>query len=762
MENPKSRIFFISCLTLLCLLSTDHPAALPGTHALLLPIVPSKTETYIVHVERPLRHELLDDEELERWHRSFLPNTTLASGEPRLLYSYSHVISGFAARFSPEELDAVKSMVGFIHAQPNEFYQPDTTYTPGYLGLSDDNGWAGTMQGESIVIAIIDTGITPTHPSFHDRFMPPPPPKFKGNCSTAGFRCTNKIVAAKAFHGGLNPSPIDTNGHGTHVAGTAAGSPVHHANVLGQANGTASGTAPLAHLAIYKVCFPRVGCGATDQLAAMDQAMKDEVDIISMSISGNPRATLYSDVISRGGMQAFKKGIVTVAAAGNSGPGNGTVNHCAPWVLTVGAASTDRRIVAVVELGDGRTFPGESAYQPSSFNSSKKLQLEYPGKQGSWEAECCHPSSLSSMNLRGKIVLCSAGLIEDIEKGEAVYAAGAEAMIVMNLPYQGYTTFSEAHVLPVARVNYVNGVDILDYYLNNQSAATGTIRFNGTNFGFRPAPAVAYFSSRGPGRMNGGVIKPDIVAPGVNILAAWPKAVGPNPSPLATRNFNFESGTSMAAPHVSGIAALVRSQHRDWTPSEINSAITTTANDSTTAAGDLIVDQKSNQTAWIYTMGAGMVNPVRAMDPGLVYDITLDDYKRYVCSLGYNDRQATLTIGEQTKCSQVKKVINASELNYPSISVNLTLALPSMTVRRTAKNVGDDREVYRANITEPAGVNIYLSTYELKFTRKKQEISYDVTLATSLYPGTTMVKGGKIVWNSGKHVVTNPIAVWFQ
>ncbi|PKU65868.1 Subtilisin-like protease SDD1 [Dendrobium catenatum] len=574
------------------------------------------------------QHELLDDGDLESFHRSFLPNSTLDSGEPRLVYSYRHVLSGFAARLTLGELETIKSKPGFLYAQCDRSYQLATTYTPKYLSLTTYNAWGSTMMGQGLIIGVLDIGINPRHPSFNDTNMPPKPSptKWKGSCY-AGFPCNNKIIGAKAFNGGSHSSPEDTDGHGTHVAGIIASNFVKDANVLGMAKGDpASGMAPMAHLSIYKVCFPKVGCVEANTYAAVDHAIKDGVDIISMSITGFHNDTFYQDSISRASITSIQHGIIPVSIAGNDDPETGTLNHSAPWVLTVGASTTDRIIASTVELGDGRTFLGESAYQPNHWNSTKKWGLEYLGTNGDVKASYCLPSELAKFNLTGKIVICQIGITTDEKRGKAAYLAGAEGMIIINKPSQGHTTYSPAHVLPASNIDHPARLEILDYFYNNQPNAFASIHFNGPQFGFTPCPAVTSFSSRGPSRMNGGIIKPDVLAPGVNILAAWPKDVGPNPNPLATHTFNFDSGTSMAAPHVAGIVALVRSKHLEWTPAEILSAIVATSNDSWTDVGDLIADDNSYITAEIYATGAGHVNPIRAMDPGLGFGLTLNDY----------------------------------------------------------------------------------------------------------------------------------------
>ncbi|XP_072966062.1 subtilisin-like protease [Typha angustifolia] len=745
----------------------------PLSQSQLLPITnepigdTNHINTYIVYVEQPENSKLLTGSDLREWHESFLPNTTLDSGEPRLVYSYRDVLSGFAAQLTTEEVIELQAKEGVLDVQQDEVHPLLTTYTHELLGLSNwnDGAWWDTDQGEGVVIGVLDTGILPTHPSFNDDGMPPPPVTWRGSCTnTSGVVCNNKIIGAVAFNGTTVSSVLDTNGHGTHVAGTAAGNFVDDANVLDTANGRAAGMAPRAHLAIYKVCFEN-GCPNSNTLAAIDQAIADGVDVLSMSIGGKRKNKFYKDGVAQGSLAALSHGITPVAAAGNYGPNENTLSHDAPWVLTIGASSTDRRITAIVKLGDGTELVGESAYQPSSFDSSTMLPLVFPGEFWDQNATFCMDGSLDYIDVRGKIVICYAGNIADVEKGEVVFEAGGAAMILANIPDQGDTTFSDAHVLPVARLSFMDGRKARTYYLSQSNStggnATAAIMFNGTTFGNRPSPAVASFSSRGPAAMNGGILKPDVLAPGVNILAAWPYDVGPNPSELATSTFNFESGTSMATPHVSGIAALLKRKYPSWTPAMIQSAIITSAQD-VDMDSNPIVDGGNNKTASIFATGSGQVNPRAALDPGLVYNTDPNDYVGYLCGLGYSDYELRLLYKRRISCFGVSH-IGASSLNYPSIQVTLPRKGGRVTVKRTVTNVGARTSAYQVRITEPEGVRVDLSTYSLQFSRILQEKSFNVTLSVSpTGPGKRKYSDGKIEWVSNNRVVKSPIAVMFS
>ncbi|KAL3508374.1 hypothetical protein ACH5RR_027775 [Cinchona calisaya] len=723
--------------------------------AIICSSLPEKTnlEIHIVHVAAPdaqIATQSLED--LKSWYSSFLPTTSTSSNTEgsasRLVYSYYNVFTGFAAKLSKEEAKAMEKKKGFISARPQEILSLHTTHSPTFLGLQQNLGfWAESNYGKGLIIGLLDTGITPDHPSFSDEGMSPPPAKWKGECEfSSASMCNNKLIGARYFQAG-NGTPLDEDGHGTHTASTAAGNYVKAANVYGNANGTAVGVAPLAHLAIYKVCTTDTGCSESDILAAMDAAIEDGVDVLSLSLGGGSRP-FYIDNIAIGAYRAMERGMFISCSAGNSGPFSGSLGNEAPWILTVGASTIDRKIRASAILGNNEVYEGESAFQPMNFPSTM-LPLIYPGPNN---APDCRSESLNTIDVEGKIVLCvTGGGISAITKGENVMAAGGAAMIIMNQEFQGYTLSADAHVLPATHVSYADGVKILAY-INSTNSPTATIFFNGTAIGDVRAPMVASFSSRGPNKASPGILKPDIIGPGVNILAAWYRSVENNPNTKST--FNIISGTSMSCPHLSGVAALLKSAHPDWSPAAIKSAIMTTAN-RVNLENKRIEDQSQLQPANVFDMGAGHVNPSAANNPGLVYDIKPEDYVPYLCGL-YNDRAVSIILQRQVSCSMESSIPEA-QLNYPSFSIVLGSNLVRYT--RTVTNVGEADSSYNVQIAPPSGVNVTVKPSTLTFSQLNQYLTYEVTFSKLATNSAAHFSQGFLTWSSAKHSVSSPIIV---
>ncbi|KAL0393399.1 UNVERIFIED_CONTAM: Subtilisin-like protease SBT1.7 [Sesamum latifolium] len=655
----------------------------------------STLQTYIIHVDAPdgLTNRLDD---LDSWYDTFLSTFTVASGErKRMIYPYHNVFKGFAARLSADEVKAMENKAGFVSARPERKLSLHTTHSPNFLGLNRNMGfWNESNYGKGVIIGVLDTGIFPDHPSFSDEGMPPPPAKWKGS--------------------------------------TAAGNFVRGANVFGNANGTAVGIAPLAHLAIYKVCS--VSCSESDILAAMDAAIDDGVDILSLSLGGFAN-NFYDDSIARGAYSAMEKGILVSCSAGNAGPSNFSLSNEAPWILTVGASTIDRKIRATAVLGNDQTFDGESTFQPMDFPPTL-LPLVYAGMLNTSDHNLpfCTAASLNRTDIRGKIVVCEIGFTTRIAKGRAVKAAGGAAMILVNPASYANLTLSESHVLPATHVSYADGLKI-KAYINSTSTPTATIVFVGTIIGDDRAPVVAAFSSRGPNYVSRGILKPDILGPGVNILAAWPVSVENNTNTNAT--FNIISGTSMSCPHLSGVAALLKSSHPDWSPAAIKSAIMTTA-DIVNLAGNPIEDERF-LPASVFATGSGHVNPSRANNPGLVYDIQPEDYIPYLCGLNYTDRQVSSILQRTVNCSAESRIPEAQE--------------------GTVTNVGEANSSYVVKIVPPPGIDVAVEPSKLDFMEVNQKLQYQVMFHRLNSTTNIGVVQGYLKWNSSRRSVRSPIAV---
>ncbi|CAN4127478.1 unnamed protein product [Withania somnifera] len=726
-----------------------------------LPSIESDFETYIVHVESPENQISTQSSltNLESYYLSFLPKSTTAissSGNEEsasMIYSYRNVIKGFAARLTASQVKEMEKKPGFVSAQPQRVLSLHTTHTPSFLGLQQNMGlWKDSNYGKGVIIGVLDTGILPDHPSFSDVGMPPPPAKWKGVCeSNFTNKCNNKLIGARSYPLG-NGSPMDHNGHGTHTAGTVAGAFVEDANVFGNANGTAVGVAPLAHLAIYKVCSSDGGCSDSDILAAMDTAIDDGVDILSLSLGGSTKP-FHEDNLALGAYSATERGIFVSVAAGNSGPSLHTVANEAPWTLTVGASTHDRKLKATVKLGNKEEFEGESAYHPKT-SSSTFFTLYDAGKNETdqFDGPFCKPGSLTDPAIKGKIVVCLRSVsIPRVNQGQSVKDAGGVGMILINEQQEGVTKSAEAHVLPALDVSHADGKKILAY-MNSTSNPVASITFHGTVIGDKNAPIVASFSSRGPSTASPGILKPDIIGPGVNVLAAWPTSADNNKNTKST--FNVISGTSMSCPHLSGIAALLKCSHPDWSPAAIKSAMMTTA-DTLNLAMNRILDERLIP-ADIFAIGAGHVNPSRASDPGLIYDTPFEDYVPYLCGLNYTNREVGKLLQRKVNCSEVKGIPEA-QLNYPSFSIRL--GSTPQTYTRTVTNVGESKSSYKVEIVSPKGVSVKVKPSELNFSMLNQKLTYQVTFSKTTNISTSSDVEGFLKWNSNRHSVRSPIAV---
>ncbi|BAS81207.1 Os02g0779900 [Oryza sativa Japonica Group] len=677
---------------------------------------------------------------------------------------------------------------GVLAIYPDEHLQLHTTQSPSFLRLSPSVGLvqASNGGGTGAVIAILDTGIYPKgRKSFTaDSSFPPPPRTFRGHCvSTRSFNatayCNNKLVGAKFFYKGHeakmghlinetqeSKSPLDTEGHGTHTASTAAGSAVPGANFVGYANGTAQGMAIRAHIASYKVCWRDDGnasCATSDILAGMNEAIADGVDVISLSLGGL-KPQLYNEPTSLGAFNAIRRGIVVSTSAGNDGPGTYTANNLAPWVITVGASSIDRRFPAHVVLGHNRgTYIGTSLYFGQNTAGSF-LPLVYGGDAGS---ALCEYGMLSSNMVTGKIVLCygTKNTTNPIVQEAAVQQAGGVGAIISIAPEYGDFLQSFADILPTSTITFKD-TETIHSYTQSVADPVARIDFLGTVINQSPsAPRVAAFSSRGPNRFAPEILKPDMIAPGVDILAAWTGEMSPTMANVIDNRrveFNIISGTSMACLHMSGIAAMLKVAQPSWSPAAIKSAMMTTAynvdND-----GNAIKDMATGQAARPFELGSGHVDPNRALDPGLVNNTTADDYITFLCSLGYNSSQIALFTndGSTTDCS-TRPRRSVGDLNYPAFSVVFVRSGEQVTQRRAVTNVGANTNVmYNVTITAPPGTTLTVTPTRLAFDAQRRTLDYSITVSAGA-TSSSEHQWGSIVWSDGQHTVRSPVVATWQ
>ncbi|XP_022145614.1 subtilisin-like protease SBT1.4 [Momordica charantia] len=516
-----------------------------------------------------------------------------------------------------------------------------------------------------------------------------------------------------------------------------------------------------ARIAAYKICW-ELGCYDSDILAAMDQAIADGVHIISLSVGSSGRApAYYRDSIAIGAFGAMQHGVVVSCSAGNSGPGPYTAVNIAPWILTVGASTIDREFLADVILGDGRVFGGVSLYSGDPLGDSK-LPLVYGGDCGS---RYCYYGSLNSSKVAGKIVVCDRGGNARVEKGGAVKLAGGRGMILANTEENGEELLADAHIIPGTMVGEIAG-NKLRAYVHSDPNPTATLVFRGTVIGDSPpAPRVAAFSSRGPNYRTAEILKPDVIAPGVNILAGWTGFSSPTGLSIDPRRveFNIISGTSMSCPHVSGVAALLRKAFPAWSPAAIKSALITTSY-SVDTSGSPIKDLATSEDSNPFVHGAGHIDPNRALNPGLIYDLNSQDYVSFLCSIGYDPRQIAVFVKDSSYsqlCSH--KFTSPGYLNYPSFAVVFDSdAEEVVKYTRTVTNVGSEADaVYEVKVESPQGVLISVLPNKLEFNAKKTTQSYEITF-TKINGFKKSASFGSIEWSDGSHVVRSPIAVSFN
>ena len=648
---------------------------------------------------------------------------------------------GIAARVPANKIGKLLSQPGVVAVQKDALNQPLDDNTS-FLGAT--NVWptlgGSSNAGSNVVIGMIDTGIWPEHPMMSPTGIPAPAGGLKGCQFGDGsdvahlgptFACNNKLIGAyaktatyMAITGSDGQefcndtthvcSPRDSEGHGTHTTTTAGGDCVASAVLYGVERGPVCGIAPGAHIETFRVCLVG-GCFSSDSVSAVQQAITDGVNVINFSISGG--ASPYSDPVELAFLDAFNAGISVNASAGNSGPGASTSDHGGPWVTTVGASTGPRQFASTLHLtaDGGATFDQSGVTLTNGISSPTPVVMAatLPGE----DALC--QSTLAAGTATGKIVACQRGVNGRIDKGRRVLAGGAVGMILYNATKLDQE--SDNHYLPAIHIDGPSApfTGFVTGHTNVMATwAQGTAQPG-------QADMMAAFSSRGP---VGDWIKPDVTAPGVQVLAG----MTPQPDQTTADNgppnnlYQAIAGTSMSSPHSAGASALVKASHPTWTPAEIKSALMTSSVQS-------VVKEDGVTPADAFDMGAGRVQVDRAVNPTLVFNET---YANMVAA------------GTDT--------LHRTDLNIASIDA--TTMGGSVTTHRTAINVSGKNQTLDAQVSAPAGVTITVNDGHAIHVAKGASVTFPVTIdapsvANGQYQGRI-----NLVPRKGANKVTIPVA----
>nr|CAD1827171.1 unnamed protein product [Ananas comosus var. bracteatus] len=648
---------------------------------------------------------------------------------------------------------------------------------PSFLRLSASSGlWPLSHFASSAVVAVLDTGIWPSRPSFSDADSALPPPPRRGAApasppppSTPPPPATTSSSAPASSTRATRPPwpphrrvqgvqvPLDTEGHGTHTASTAAGAAVKGAGFYGYARGVAQGVATAARVAAYKICWAS-GCFDSDILAAMDAAIADGADVISLSVGANGYAPpFHRDSIAIGAFGAARRGVVVSCSAGTpapaptppstSRPGS---SPSAPPPSTASSPPT-RRSATAPPTAASRSTPAS----PERHAPAARLR-------GRLRIAAVHSGRPRRDKVAGKIVLCDRGLNARVEKGSAVKIAGGAAMILANTEENGEELIADSHLIPATMVAKSPGTRFATTSIRRHPHRHHRV----PRHGHRSIPAGAQSGVLLQPRPNyraREILKPDVIAPGSTF---WP----PGPAPAA-RPIWISTPKGRIQHHFRDVHGVPpRQRHRrspphgppEWSPAAVKSAIMTTAYNLDNS-GETIRDLATGEESTPFVRGAGHVDPNSALDPGLLYDAQVDDYIAFLCSIGYTaDQIAVFTRDGSTANCSTTTLSSPGDLNYPAFSVLFSSHSDVVTYRRVVRNVGSSADaVYEVAVCAPRGVNVTVSPSRLEFNSVGQSLSYEVTFASAANP---VIVGdnyafGSILWADGSHNVRSPVAV---
>lgn len=647
----------------------------------------------------------------------FLQAARQKLGRPlEVVYQYDVVLNGLAVQAAPAEAARLLKLPGVVSVQRDYWRYPATDTSVEYLGVDDIwNGGGGLpgTRGDGIIVGIIDSGIWPEHPSFADYgAYPPPPAKWQGTCqapadSSPGYQCNNKLIGIQYFlsgyvaglgeYDGLFYSGRDDNGHGTHAASIAAGNESVSAYIYGIPRGQVSGMAPRAYVASYKALGPGGGVGS-DLTAAIDKAVADGVDVINYSVSSDTASDPWVDSDALACLNAREAGVFVATAAGNNGPQASTIGSPAnaPWVTSVGASYFNRLFtsamtITMVSGGVTTTHVYSGATTTSgvtNFDLVDARGIVDTGGKTDGSCDVVFPAGTFDWN---DAVLCDRGKISTPIHGNLIQQSGGGAVILYNATDQ-YDLDSYLHPIPtvvILRQDWSSIQSLID----NNPGAVFKISFSRGNpdNSLIPPDTVTGSSARGPNinKLTGdliSVLKPDLVAPGIHVLAgASPEYVlehGGETVRYGMQNQLFQAiqGTSVSSAHVAGLAVLIKALHPDWTPAEIQSALMLTGLSSSQyereAGGDSAADP--------FDIGGGRVLVANAAQAGFVLDETQANYLAANPSLGGDPAALNLPTLTQANCLETCTWVRTITSTL-SVGVGWTINIPPNDLNLTVE-----------------------------------------------------------------------------
>jgi subtilisin family serine protease len=696
--------------------------------------------------------------------------------ESAKLHDYTVALNGFAVPLTKAQAAGLAKQPGVVAVRPDEMRFKTTDSTPVFLGLTDPAGpWDKYYNGEGVVVGVIDSGIWPEHPSFADDGTYPTPPVTIGECdfgntdhnpNDAPFTCNNKLIGARQimdtyrFYIGADPDEYDSarddDGHGTHTASTATGNNGVEASIFGIPRGTVSGIAPRAHVVAYKG-LGKLGGFGSDLAAAIDQAVLDGVDVINYSVGGGASLTGADDLAF---LFAADAGVFVATSAGNSGPGPGTIGGPAsvPWLTAVGASTHDRTFISDITLS-GPGEPPTGIWGASVTPGIENFNLvDAEGVAGDASGLCLNPFPPGTFQANDAVLCNQYNLGVARTQRVANVAAGGGGAVIFHNSAAVNVMPTDNHPLPTVHLLYDVGQPLKNYLVANPGAVTVSFTQSEATFAdedSRVVPNVmASFSSRGPDAVALDIIKPDVTAPGVSILAG----ASPMHYETAAQGEYFQAimGTSMSSPHVAGVFALLKQANSDWSPAMAKSALMTTAYQE-------VMKEDYATPADPFDFGAGHINPGgkankgSLFEPGLAYNAGFYEYLGFLC-----DAAPEVFTDPADTCGFLESLgipIDATDLNLPSFG-NAELA-GSQTVKRTVTSVAKEKgwRTYTVSVDAPSGYTVTVSPSTIRL-KSGESATYYVTV-TNVSAPIGEWRFGSLTWSEtkGRYDIYSPIAV---